>query len=301
MRASLQSIFGLVLSFKTLNIYADVICNTNHPQDTSITSASEVAKRLQDIVQTPIEDLCNTGFSDTSFLTYRSASTVFTITRTNNTYTFDRCESHFDDIIRQCIAKQEFYGGTSLANGLLYEIYHEKSAHTDVLERALVNEHSIGGVGARAGKNTDKKKDKKKDKNGANSIKVCSAKPKKGGRFLRRADANCENRSSLGVLYQSIPSYHKAMGESAYYFKVDPNKSDVWGTTQLYGCTGILISDPTFVIGKQGPFVLLSVMARQTGVSVKNELNCYCLSVYVSTQKTLLCASKHIFTCYLIN
>ena len=279
MRASLQLIFGLVLSFKTLTISADVICNTNHLQDTSITSASEVAKRLQDTVQTPIKDLCDTGFSNTSFLTYHSASTVFTITRTDNTYTFDRCESYFNDIIRQCFAEQEFYGGTKLANGLLYEIYHENSAHTDVLERALVNEHSTGGVGARAGKNTDKKKDKKKDKNSANSIKVCSAKPKKGSRFSRRADASCESRSSLGVLYQSIPSHQKAMGESAHYFKVDPNKSDVWGTTQLYRCTGILISDPTFVIGKQDPFVLFLVIARQTGVSIKNELDCYFLSV----------------------
>jgi hypothetical protein len=41
-----------------------------------------------------------------------------------------------------------------------------------------------------------------------------------------------------------------AKGDSAYMFNVDPNKSNAWGITYLYGCTAIMISDPAFVVGK---------------------------------------------------
>ncbi|KAF2725461.1 hypothetical protein K431DRAFT_342907 [Polychaeton citri CBS 116435] len=54
--------------------------------------------------------------------------------------------------------------------------------------------------------------------------------------------------SDLDDLWRSIPSGQKAQGDSAKYFKIDRTVSNAWGITYLYGCAGILISDPDFVI-----------------------------------------------------
>ena len=38
-------------------------------------------------------------------------------------------------------------------------------------------------------------------------------------------------------------------GDSALGFKIDPTVDNAWGITYLYGCVGLMISDPNFVIG----------------------------------------------------
>lgn len=50
------------------------------------------------------------------------------------------------------------------------------------------------------------------------------------------------------------------MGDSALHFNVKDTQSDAWGFTYLHGCTGILISDPNFVIGKDW-FLSLGIAA----------------------------------------
>ena len=54
--------------------------------------------------------------------------------------------------------------------------------------------------------------------------------------------------SALADLWDGIPSAQKVTGSNAIYHKIDRTMDTAYGITYLYGCTGILISDPDFLI-----------------------------------------------------
>jgi hypothetical protein len=54
--------------------------------------------------------------------------------------------------------------------------------------------------------------------------------------------------SILYKLWSSIPGSQKVTGSSAIFHKWDRSANVAYGLTFLYGCTGILISDPDFMI-----------------------------------------------------
>lgn len=56
---------------------------------------------------------------------------------------------------------------------------------------------------------------------------------------------------SLYDLWSSTPNSQKATGNSAQYHKWDRSEEKAYGITYLYGCLGIIISDPDFcIVGK---------------------------------------------------
>lgn len=54
--------------------------------------------------------------------------------------------------------------------------------------------------------------------------------------------------SILYDIWSDIPDSQKVTGSSAIYHKWDRSANVAYGITYLYGCTGILISDPGFMI-----------------------------------------------------
>lgn len=59
-----------------------------------------------------------------------------------------------------------------------------------------------------------------------------------------------KRNSALYDLWKSIPATKKAQGISALEFTIDHSKSDAWGISYLYGCTGIVITDHDFIVGR---------------------------------------------------
>jgi hypothetical protein len=61
-------------------------------------------------------------------------------------------------------------------------------------------------------------------------------------------DSPDKGQSILYSLWNLTPASQKATGSSAIFHKWDRSQEGAYGITYLYGCTGILISDPEFVI-----------------------------------------------------
>jgi hypothetical protein len=303
MRTSILCVLGAALSFSTLGTYADVVCNTNQNLHTT---ADELAITSLKTLQEPLKDLCSNQFGETGFLTYRVSSTVLTITRTNNTNTLDGCKNHFEDIVRQCTVEKGYHGGTVLADGVLYEVYHD-TTYVETAGQGSKYDHKVGSIEAgstrpvkRVTTPTTPKEPKKTKKPTTTKKPIATKKPTKtkkptalktpavpkipttpktpitpttpkttpkacplkrkgkggeipAGKAGKRADTtnpDCEEDEDLATIWNRIKAPQKAKGDSAADFAVDPDKSDAWGVTYLYGCTAILISDPKFVIGK---------------------------------------------------
>lgn len=122
------SILGIALSFNALGVDALVVCNTRQPRDSESTPGPDFAKELKNAIVAPIGDICTTGFSTeerSRFVSYESGSLVFTITPTEeNSELRDGCGTNFDQIIDECIAAKDLWGGSVLNGGVLYQIYN---------------------------------------------------------------------------------------------------------------------------------------------------------------------------------
>jgi hypothetical protein len=288
-------ILGAILSLSVIRTYANIICNTIQSPQTKYIPAAGAAIIPRDPTREPLEDLCKSQFNDAGFSSNRVGSTVFTITRTEDVNTLQGCKNHFNDIERQCTAEKGHQGGTILANGVLYEIYHDEATHLENAGPGSSYDHRSEGIAmgiARplkratqpkvpnnpitpktptalktpttpkiptAPKTPIKPKTPITPKNPTNpksTPKACPLKPKgKGGKgkARKRADPSnpdCDDEEDLETIWKAIPATKMAKGDSALPFTVDPNKSEAWGITYLYGCTAILISDPKYVLGK---------------------------------------------------
>lgn len=272
---------------------ANIICNTIQNPHTKFLAAAEAAITLRDPIQEPLEDLCESQFGIAGFLIHRVGSTVYTITRTDDTNSLHGCIDHFENIKRQCTAETGHQGGTVLASGVLYEVYHVEATHLQTERQGSRYDHRSAGIAtgiARSYKRATQPKVPKNPttpkiptapkaptvpkapilpKNPTNPKSTPTACPLKskgksgkipGGKARKRADTSnpdCDDEDDLETIWKAIPATKMAKGDSASHFPVGPSKSDAWDVTYLHGCTAILISDPKFVIGN----FILSVVA----------------------------------------
>jgi hypothetical protein len=124
------SILGAVLSLNAVGVQAQggVVCDTRQPRDTVSQSGTDFAKNLKDTISKSVGDLCLGGFKnedEDGFVTYQSGSTVFAITRADdNAEPSEGCTTTFNDIVDQCIANGNVWGGSVITGGLMYEIYN---------------------------------------------------------------------------------------------------------------------------------------------------------------------------------
>jgi hypothetical protein len=291
MKTSSLYVLGATLSLSVLSAYANIICTTIQNPHTRFLALAEAAIIPRDPTPQPLENLCKSQFGDAGFLIHRVGSTVYTITRTDDTNTLHGREDHFETIKRQCTAEEGHQGGTVLANGVLYEVFHDEAAHLETAGRASSYDRRSGGIKtgiARPGKRviqpaapktpatpkaptapkiptapktptSPKAPTAPKTPTTPKTPKACPLKPKGkcgkslGGKASKRADTSnpdCEDEDDLESIWNKIPAGKKAKGDSALPFTVDPNKSEAWGITYLYGCTAIMISDPKYVLGK---------------------------------------------------
>jgi hypothetical protein len=66
---------------------------------------------------------------------------VYTIARTDDTNTLHGCEGHFENIKRQCTAETGHQGGTVLASGVLFEVYHDEATHLQTAGQGSRHDH----------------------------------------------------------------------------------------------------------------------------------------------------------------
>ena len=236
MRTSVSSLLRTVLSLSVLGTHADVICNSKYQLYNEQSTAAELAPASpQKIDHEPLEDLCNSQFDDAGFLTHRAGSTVFTITRTNDSNNLESCRDYLKRIVDQCTNEKGYYGGTLLAEGNLYEAYRDESAQVQNAEILSISHQKARLIEAtsrvpikRATQPTAPKKPTtpkapiapkipttpKNPGSPKTTPKSCPTQPKgKSGKGLRgktskRADASnpqCDEDDDLASIWSGIP------------------------------------------------------------------------------------------------
>ncbi|KAF9701233.1 hypothetical protein EKO04_000417 [Ascochyta lentis] len=228
MRTPLLSVLGAFLGLHILSTHANVICTGSQYLDDNGVPTPKPAKALHESLHRPNNGACDADFSDVGFSTYRTESTVFTITGTDQNENLESCEDSFNAIIRQCIEEKNVHGGTLLTNGPLLKP-------------------------AKPVKPAKPQPKPAKPQPAKPPKKACPLKPQgkgkgKGGKLTSRDGSDCEEEVGLEKIWGDIPGTKKAIGDSALHFNVKEAQSDAWGITYLHDCTGILISDPKFVI-----------------------------------------------------
>lgn len=195
MRIPALSVLGAFLGLDILSTHANVACTTSQHLNDSGVPAPSLVKSLHESLYKPTNGPCDAGFDEAGFSSCRTESTVFTITRTDQDETLESCKGSFDAIIRKCIGEKNFHGGTLLANGFLYEVYHDNTPKDRLTQRATPKPPK-----------TAKKKPAKptfaKPQPAKPSNKACPLKPKtkgsgQGGKLTSRAGSDCEEEAGL--------------------------------------------------------------------------------------------------------
>jgi hypothetical protein len=249
MHAPALSVLGAFLGLNILGAYANVACTASQHLGDSVIPQPALAKALDESLHNSTNGPCDADFSAADFSIYRTESTVFTITRSDQDGSLESCEDSFDAIIRQCI-EENAHGGNLLANGFLYEIYHDDTVDDHLKQRA--NPVPAAKPAAKPPTKPPTKPATSPAAKPASPAKSpCSPNAKgKGGRLRGRAGSDCEDNITLHDLYASIPGNQILKGDSAHYERIDGSESITWGITYLYGCTAIVVTDPKFFIGK---------------------------------------------------
>jgi hypothetical protein len=130
MCATRKTVLGAILCLNAIGVHAlnSVVCNTRQTRDSASVSGSDFAKDLKDTINKPVGDICTAGFNPeikTRFISYESGPLVFTIMPTDEDAQLQEgCGTNFEQIIEECIAKKDLWGGSILTGGLLYQIYN---------------------------------------------------------------------------------------------------------------------------------------------------------------------------------
>lgn len=115
------------------------VCNSHSPRESS-PSGPEYAQSLRDVAKSYGHKLCEVSppESHDAGISYRSGPTVFRIVGNGPAESYNDCQFYFEEVIEQCIAQQNVWGGILSVDGVLYEISNDNSTNqsSDIATRA---------------------------------------------------------------------------------------------------------------------------------------------------------------------